>query len=80
MTNIITQEETTKAFLKEFNDLLLKYDATFEVKDEWTGYSECGSDLHARIYIEGKWDNDGNPIQESTDIDLGDYLRPEKVD
>lgn len=56
-----------QAFLNELQQLLREFDATLEVDDHWTGYSECGRDL--RISVEFNSDY--------STLDLGTYVNPE---
>lgn len=67
-----TAKEIESEFLKDFDALLKKYQATFKCEDEFQGYPECGEDIHARITILSKYEN-GEHISEYTDIDLGCY-------
>jgi len=53
-------------FLAEFDALLKKYGASFEV--EYAPYN-----VRAVVYIPSKWDEDGKLVQDFTEVDLGTY-------
>ncbi len=65
-------------FTSKLKALLAEYGegTELECKDYWEGYSECGEDVHMTLYIPGKWDDDGNPIQEYCEINLGAWITP----
>jgi len=69
---MITQEDRTKQFTTELRALLAKYNATIEVEDLGTGYSQ---DYKMVCYIDSVWVDD---VQEAeyTVINLGSYLAP----
>jgi hypothetical protein len=52
-------------FIKELQSLLKKHGATIRVTDQWTGYAECGKELH----IEVEFDDHKKP-----NIDLGERV------
>ena len=69
-------EQIKHDFLQKFDSLLAEYGAEFSCDDEYVGYPECGQDIHARVTINTKYDNNGNIIGEFVDIDLGKYRIP----
>ncbi len=48
-----TSQEIEQEFRKEFQALVNKYKAEIEIKDHWTGYSECGQDIKCMVSISG---------------------------
>ena len=60
-------------FRRDLQRVLDKHDAELEIKDHWGGYSECGQDIKALIYIDQKWDDDGNTTREPLEFDIGTY-------
>jgi hypothetical protein len=67
--------ELEAQFKQEFIELLTKYNnAYLEVKDHWSGYSECGEDIQTRIESCDKYDDQGNMIESGLSFDLGTYL------
>ena len=66
--------ELEAQFKEEFVALLRKYNASLEVEDHWSGYSECGEDIQARIESCAKYDDNGNMIEPELSFDLGCYL------
>lgn len=54
-------------FKKELADLLSKYGAFIEADDHYQGYPECGQDIRIIASIG------------DVDIDLGQYIFPEKL-
>ena len=56
-------------FLEKLKALFSEYNAELECDDEFSGFPECGEDLHMRVFIVGE---EGN-------IDLGQYFRPDKM-
>lgn len=69
-----TSQEIEKEFRKELNDLLKKYHAKLEAEDHYSGYPECGEDVRMTIHIDSVWSEEGDIIQEYTEIDLGQYF------
>jgi hypothetical protein len=63
-------------FLRELNKLLLKYEANLECCDEWSGYAECGQDLHVKVAFNGKF-NIGDYKSHIEGIDFGKAFYPE---
>jgi len=59
------QKRLNDAFLRELKELLNRYNACIEAKDEDPGYPYCDEDIHIRIV--GKSDC----YQPFVDIDLG---------
>lgn len=61
-----TSKEIEKSFRKDFEDLLKKYKATFEIdrSDPWSSV--------AVVYMESKWDSEYEMVSEYTEITL-DY-------
>ena len=75
-----TEKELAEEFLRKFDALLEEYDAEFECSDEFTGYAECGQDIHARVHIPAVWDTKtGERLRHGIAIDLG-RLRYPKAD
>lgn len=70
----MTKEEITNRFKAEFKDLLAKYGADIEAADHWSGYAECGEDVRITVNIPGKYDSEGNVIQERVEIDFGNHF------
>ncbi len=62
------QKQLNDAFLNELKGLLNKYKAHIIAQDEYTGYPECGEDIHIRV--EGKSEG----YEPFLDIDLGSYF------
>ena len=69
-----TSQEIEKEFRKELLELLEKYHAKIESEDHYQGYPECGEDVRMTVYIDSIWSEDGDNIQEYTEIDLGQYF------
>lgn len=67
--------EREAKFKEEFIQLLKRYDnAYLEVKDHWSGYSECGEDIQTRIESNDQYDDNGNMTEPGLSFDLGTYL------
>lgn len=66
----MSETSIEESFKQEFQALLKKYNAEIQVDDFWQGYSECGSDVRAEIYIPAGWDKEGNLISKSECFDL----------
>ena len=60
-------ENRKNEFMNELNELFKKYNITMSAEDQWTGYRECGEDLHILI------DSRGVCFEDDFDIDLGRY-------
>ena len=76
-----TKEETEKAFKKDFQKLLKKYKAEFEIESEdlYLGSPERGHVLKATICISSNYSTKTDKlIQEYTNFDLGNYLSHEE--
>ena len=71
-----TKQQIEQAFRAELQALLDKYGAELSAKDYWTGYSECGEDVRMTVDIPGIWDENGDPVRECTEIDLGTLQLP----
>lgn len=71
-----TKQQIEQSFRAELQALLDRYGAEIEAKDHYRGYPECGEDVRMTVVIPGIWDEDGNPVREWTEIDLGEYLSP----
>ena len=67
-------------FIKDFEDLLSKYDAEIYPRDDYHGWPGCGSDI--RIVIEFpdvSGDDPNRRFEHVPEIDLGVWLGAEKV-
>lgn len=73
-----TSKELETAFKADFQALLDKYNAEFQVQNFWTGYPECGEDIQATIYINAEWDQDYNQLIEFTEFNLDKSIQPTK--
>jgi hypothetical protein len=58
-------------FLADFQRLLDRYEATFEVELESVGYS---SRPMATVYSYGTYDDNGNIVREGIDVTLPNYM------
>ncbi len=70
----MTKHETETEFRRELKALLAKYDAELDAKDHYVGYPECGEDIRMTVTIDGKWDKDGEVIQEYQSFNLGTFI------
>lgn len=64
--------DISKQFENELKALLAKYDAQIELEETSRGY--CGSDYTITVFAYAKWDNEGNMIQDTIELDLGNYF------
>jgi hypothetical protein len=72
---LATATERKDAFLKDFQDLLNKHKAEFEVSDDGGPYGrQTGI---ANICMMGEWDDDHECTNEYTEFDLPGFMRPE---
>ncbi len=69
---IKSAEKIEKEFRTELLELLNKYHAKIVAENHYFGYSDAGADIRMTILI-SRYD-DGNTIQEYTEIDLGQYF------
>ena len=67
--------ERKAQFLKEFQELLDKHDAEFELMDNGGAYHASLS--VANISMRGEWDGDGNLSNEYVEFDLPSFMTPE---
>jgi hypothetical protein len=67
----MTPQETSEAFMTEFQDLLCRYNATFEIVDIGVEYH---SHNVAEIYFNGIYDEDGNTIRKASEFQMPDYI------
>lgn len=67
-------------FRKDFQNLLDKYGAEIEVRDDYSGYPECGQELVMEVYIPAIWgENYGELIQKDYIFNLGTYNCANKI-
>lgn len=71
-----TEEQVKEEFLTKLKALLAEFGegTELEADDYYTGYSECGRDVHMTLSTQNKWDEDGNQIQEFYEIDIGSLI------
>lgn len=62
------QKQITDAFMKDFEDLLRKYNASFEHCDEEENYVEINFNLIS--------DEEGNTLRPPINFQLPDYINP----
>lgn len=63
-----TAKEREEAFRRELAELLQKHDAELQVTDDGRPYGmQSGV---CRISMSGKWDADGEPLEEYAEFDL----------
>lgn len=67
----------SKQFQDELKALLKKYDAEIELEETSRGY--CSSNYTIKVWAYSKYDNDGNMIQDTIDLDLGKYFNSEST-
>ena len=66
-----TKEQVEAEFLKDLNELLERYNAEMSADDHFSGYAECGEDIRITVDIPGIYNEDGNVVRETTEINLG---------
>ena len=71
MTN--EQQQITDAFMREFEDLLRRYHATFEVTEISRGFYSTPS---AEIDFDGIYDENHNEVRPYINFQLPNYIRP----
>ena len=62
-----TAKEREEAFRKDFQELLTKHNAEVDMYDYGTDYFP---DMFIEVIMPGKWDADGNQIDEYTEFKL----------
>ena len=67
-------ERVAARFLREFQLLLEKYSAEISAEDFWQGYAECGQDIRMTVFIQATYDDDGDILKDSAEIDLGKFF------
>ena len=70
------QNQITEAFMKDFQDLLRKYDACFDVYYESYGsdYDSYGSDFMADIGFHAIYDEKGNELRPYINLQLPSHI------
>ncbi|MCA9496621.1 MAG: hypothetical protein KC589_06760 [Nanoarchaeota archaeon] len=71
---IKTPQEIEKEFRKELTELLNKYHAKIGAENHYFGYADAGADIRMTVCIDSIWSEEGDNIQEYTEIDLGQYF------
>ena len=69
-----TAERITARFLREFKLLLEMYNAEISAEDFWQGYAECGRDIRMTVFIPATYNDDGDILNDSAEIDLGKFF------
>ena len=67
------QQQITDAFMRDFEELLRRYNATFDVTQEWNGHSSSPS---AEIDFDGIYDENHNEVRPYINFQLPNYIRP----
>ena len=68
MTEVVPH--ITTAFLRDFQDLLRRYDAEFDLYED---HPECP---YVEIYFNAQWDEDGNTLRPSATMTLPINISP----
>jgi hypothetical protein len=68
-----TQKQVETEFKEELKALLKKWGAEIEASDQYSGYPECGEDIHMIVSIPAIYDKNGT-VREYTEVDLGKYF------
>ena len=70
-----TSEMVEARFMRDLQALLAKYgEAELSAEDHWTGYAECGQDIRMTVFIPATYDDDGDILKDSAEIDLGKFF------
>lgn len=69
-----TKEQTEQEFRADSKELFRKYNAGLEADAYFRGYANYGEDVRMTVDIPGIWDNEGNVLQEYTEINLGKFF------
>jgi len=77
---MITKQEMTKMFMSDMKDLLGKYNAAITAKDHWNGYPDYPRDVRMTVEIPCLLSDNGNPISETTEINIGTFVDRLKAD
>jgi len=72
---IKTSQQVTADFVRELKALLTKYNADIVAADHYQGYPECGEDVRMTVEIPSAYDENGELIQEYTEIDLSSSVQ-----
>jgi hypothetical protein len=68
----MTPQETREAFMTEFQEMLRRYNAVFEVYSDNDGFDNCTP--FADINFNGIYDEDGNTIREPSEFQMPSYI------
>jgi hypothetical protein len=60
-------------FRRDFQALLDKYNAEFEIRDFWQGYAECGQDIKCMVSIHAVFNDDLECVSDNCEFNLGTY-------
>ena len=67
----MTSQEIREAFMSEFQEMIRRYDASFEIVDIGVG---CHSWNVAEISFNRIFDEDGNAIREPSEFQMPSYI------
>jgi hypothetical protein len=69
------QQQITDAFMRDFEDLLRRYNANFDVTEDWNGYSYSPS---AEIEFNGIYDENHNLVRPYINFQMPNYINPNR--